>query len=229
VTTRTDPTAGTSGFSTTLRAGTRAAHESAERRPFADDLVHGRIDRAGYAAMLGQLYFVYDRLEQAADAMADDDQAAPFITPELHRRAALQSDLARLLGDDWPTRLVALPATAAYCARLDAVAFDWPGGFVAHHYTRYLGDLSGGQVIGQMAERTYGLTDEGTRFYRFDGITDPKAFKGGYRRALDEAPWDADERRRIIDEATTAFELNSRLFDELADANRRDRRDRRGR
>jgi heme oxygenase len=220
LTTRTEPTAAGPGFATALRAGTRSAHESAEQRQFADDLVQGRIDRAGYAAMLGQLYFVYDRLEQAADAMTSDEQAAPFITPELHRCAPLRADLAWLLGDDWTTTIEALPATADYCARLDAVAFDWPGGFVAHHYTRYLGDLSGGQVIREMAERTYGLGQDGTRFHRFDGIADHKAFKGRYRRALDDAPWDDTERQRIIDEATTAFELNSRLFDELADATR---------
>ncbi|GAA1828589.1 biliverdin-producing heme oxygenase [Actinomadura chokoriensis] len=31
------------------------------------------------------------------------------------------------------------------------VCFDWP----AHHYTRYLGDLSGGQVIGARIVRGY--------------------------------------------------------------------------
>ena len=53
----------------------------------------------------------------------------------------------------------------------------WAGGFVAHHYTRYLGDLSGGQAIGRLMKRHFGFETNGILFYLFDQIADPKAFK----------------------------------------------------
>ena len=100
--------------------------------------------------------------------------------------------------------------------RLHEVA-GWPGGFVAHHYTRYLGDLSGGQHIGRVVARHYGLTpDHGGRFSRFESISDPSAFKDAYRRSLDAAPWDHDERQEVVEEIRTAYRLNTAVFDDLA-------------
>jgi len=94
-----------------------------------------------------------------------------------------------------------------YCERLRDVCFSWSGGLVAHHYTRYLGDLSGGQVLGRIVQRVYELPDgKGASAYRFDAIDSPKRFKDDYR----------DERRRIADEANVAFECSRAVFDDLA-------------
>ncbi|WP_395110079.1 biliverdin-producing heme oxygenase, partial [Actinomadura sp. SCN-SB] len=102
-----------------------------------------------------------------------------------------------------------------YCARLREVCFDWPGGFVAHHYTRYLGDLSGGQYIGVQVRKNLGLAagDDGVRFYRFPG--EPKSYKDRYRALLDDAPWDRAERARIIAEVKRAYRLNAAVTADL--------------
>jgi heme oxygenase (biliverdin-producing, ferredoxin) len=65
------------------------------------------------------------------------------------------------------------------------VAQGRPAEYVAHHYTRYLGDLSGGQVIGAMIERHYGATPEQLTFFSFEGIEKPVPYKREYRTALD--------------------------------------------
>ena len=109
-------------------------------------------------------------------------------------------------------------------AHLRATCFDWPGGFVAHHYVRYLGDLSGGQIIRRVLERVYGFADRfpdgpphaGVRFFVFDHLDNGVQFKKRYRALLDAAPWDDAERGRVIDEAILAFRLNAAVFDSLA-------------
>jgi heme oxygenase len=94
------------------------------------------------------------------------------------------------------------------------VAFTWPAGFVAHHYTRYLGDLSGGQLMRRALRREYGLDGPGTRFYEFPGV-DPRTFKQHYRHLLDTAPWDAVEQDRFLDEVSLAYRLNTAILDDL--------------
>jgi len=93
------------------------------------------------------------------------------------------------------------------------VCTTWPGGFVAHHYTRYLGDLSGGQHVAGVVRRVLAMDDSsGTSFHTFADIPDAGAFKAEYRRRLDEAPWDEDERDRVVDEIRIAYHHNTRVL-----------------
>ncbi|WBB67854.1 biliverdin-producing heme oxygenase [Micromonospora sp. WMMD812] len=202
------------GFATRLREFTRADHATAQGTGYFDALLAGRLDRAGYAALAGQLYFVYETLEQAAEAMRDDPVAGRFVFDELHRLPALAADLRHLIGPDWQTRTGPGEATSEYRQRLREVAFTWPLGFVAHHYTRYLGDLSGGQIMRRALHRSYGLGEDGTSFYTFPGV-DPRSFKQRYRKLLDEAPWDAVDQDRFLDEVSHAYRLNTAMVDEL--------------
>ncbi|WP_203716143.1 biliverdin-producing heme oxygenase [Asanoa siamensis] len=200
-----------------LREQTRADHASAQGTAYFDALLAGRLDRAGYAALAAQLFFVYETLEAAAEAMRDDPVAGAFVFDELHRVPALRADLAHLLGADWEARIAPGESTSEYRDRLREAAFTWPAGFVAHHYTRYLGDLSGGQIMRQSLQQAYGLTDAGTSFYSFAGVR-PGAFKKHYRELLDEAPWDAVEQDRFVDEISLAYRLNVALVDEVGRA-----------
>ena len=59
-------------------------------------------------------------------------------------------------------------------------------------------------------------------FYAFAEIAKPKLFRDTYREQLDTAPWDAEEKDRVIAEVARAFELNGALFDDLATATTRD-------
>ncbi len=92
-------------------------------------------------------------------------------------------------------------------------------GYIAHHYTRYLGDLSGGQIIRDKAERTWGFArkGDGVRFYVFEGISNPAAFKREYRALLDAVSVDDLEKQRIVAECKRAFSLNSDVFRALGE------------
>ncbi len=205
-------------FSAQIRTATEAQHAEAENSTFISDMLGGGLPIDSYRRYTGQLWFVYRALEARWDTLADDPVAGPFIRPELARTAELERDLLALIGADWRDQIQALPATAAYAARIDECARDWPAGYIAHHYTRYLGDLSGGQVIRGTAEKLWDLPrrGDGVRFYVFDGISNPAAFKREYRSLLDELPLDDLERRRALDEAQRAFAMNTAMFGELA-------------
>jgi heme oxygenase len=202
-------------FSTRMREASRSEHEEAESTAFGSALVAGELPVSAYVALLGQTYLVYSVLEDAARAQREDPVGAAFWFPELLRVPELERDLAYFAGPDWRDGLTALAATDRYCERLGEVAYDWPGGFVAHQYTRYLGDLSGGQIIRRRLGDAYGLGADGLRFYIFDGIPKPKPFKDIYRSRVDAAPWDDTERARIVDEVRLAFRLNTELFEDL--------------
>jgi len=203
------------GFAERIKTETDAAHRATEQSRFVGDLLAGKLTKEGYAALLAQTYLVYEALERAAAAHVADPIAAPFITDDLVRLPSLAADLEFLLGPTWRDQVAATPATAAYVARLEEVAFDSAADFVAHHYLRYMGDLSGGQIIRRMLERAYGYEVDGLRFYIFDRIAKPKVFKDEYRANLDAAPLSAEAQARFIAEVNLAYRLNGALFADL--------------
>ena len=199
-------------LSTAMRTGSQAQHEAAEGSTFMAELLAGRVSELGYATYLLRLRQVYATLESVPRLMAHDPYVAAVHDLALERLAAIDEDL-----EAWApgqTLQAHSPAASAYCDRvLDARA--WGGLYVAHHYTRYLGDLSGGQAIGRILDREFDLGGRGTAFYAFPGVGKPKPYKDAYRARLDELGADADEKARIVEEVKVAFGLNQALFNEL--------------
>ena len=116
----------------------------------------------------------------------------------------------------------ASPATAAYAAHLrelvsSADPTDHTVRYLAHHYARYLGDLSGGQAVAARVARNYGATPEQLSFARFPtdlgSVVDAKR---RYRAQLDELVLSAAEIDTLLAEVRVAFVGNGALFDELA-------------
>lgn len=206
-------------FSTLIRTASHEQHVEAETSTFMSDLLGGRLGVDAYARYTEQLWFVYEALESGAPRLASDPVAGPFIRPELLRLPSLERDLAHLRGPGWRTGLRALPATRVYAKRVAGCVRDWPAGYVAHHYTRYLGDLSGGQIIRDKAEKTWGFAKkgDGVRFYVFEEIGNPAAFKRSYRELLDAVPVDDLEKQRIVSECKRAFALNTDVFRALGE------------
>ena len=204
-------------FSAQLREATWPHHKRAERTAYLRALVTGRVDRLGYAEMVAQHYFAYVVLEEAGDAMRRDPVAGPFAADELLRVPALERDLAALLGPQWRDSIAPNEATRTYCERMREVCFTWPFAFVAHHYTRYLGDLSGGQYLARAVESRLGVDKQnGTAFYDFSALGDLEAFRHAYREQLDATPWSEQERSWFIAEAAFAYDINTAVLDQLA-------------
>lgn len=205
-------------FSTLIRTATEQQHNEAEHSTFMRDMLTGTLGVQAFYRYTAQLWFVYEALEKHSTELATDPVAGPFVRSELARLSSLETDLAHLGGENWRDELRPLPSTLAYAARIAECAQTWPAGYVVHHYTRYLGDLSGGQVIRGTAEKLWNLPKkgDGVRFYVFDEIANPAAFKREYRELLDALPIASDETERVLDEARLAFAMNTDMFGELA-------------
>jgi heme oxygenase len=202
-------------FSRLVRERTQSAHSDAEGGGFMQALLEGRLPVECYGEMVAQFSLVYDVLETAGTTLRDDPIVGGFVFAELARRAAFAADLDFLLG---PVRapIEPLPATARYVARLRDICFAWPGGYVAHHYTRFMGDLSGGQMIRSAIKRAYGFdNDDGLRSLTFDRIANRNEFKNEYRRRLDLLPWDQEEQDRVIDEVLLAYRFNTEIIRDM--------------
>lgn len=199
-------------LSTAMRTGSRAEHEAAEGSVFIAELLAGRINELGYATYLLRLRQVYAALESLPGLMAGDPYVDAVHDVALDRLAAIDADLG-----DWAageTLQAHSPAASAYCDRL-LDARDWGGLYAAHHYTRYLGDLSGGQAIGRILDREFDLGGRGTAFYEFSDVGRPKPYKDAYRARLDALGATPDDTHRIVAEVKVAFGLNQALFTEL--------------
>ena len=197
-------------LSALLREGSTSEHRDAEGSSFMTELLAGRVSREGYAVYLSCLRRVYAALEGAAASLMADPLAAAVIDPRLERLAAIDADL-----EFWGGPVEhASPATDAYVSRIQQAA-AWGGTFVAHHYTRYLGDLSGGQAIGRLLAREFELDGAGVAFYAFPEIPKPKPYKDAYRQRLDALPLDVAEQQRVLVEVKGVFGLNGALFSEL--------------
>jgi heme oxygenase (biliverdin-producing, ferredoxin) len=210
---------GPAPLSTLLRTGTRAEHEAAEGSTFVEDLLGGRLTVQAYADLALQLRTVYLALEEVGEQVRRTPEGAGVVFDELLRVPAIEADLAHLLGDGWPAHAEPLPATAAYAAQIRSGGTD-AGRYVAHAYTRYLGDLSGGQVIGRMVQRHYGVDDAGVGFYAFPAIPKPKPFKDLYRSRVDALALTDAQREEVVEEARAAFRHNRALFAALAERHR---------
>lgn len=208
-------------FSEELKSHTASAHEHAEQAGFVTELLAGRMEASQVAAMLLQNYVIYRALESALEVNADP-RLAPFADPALMRVPALQKDLAVHYGDDWERKLAAgqlhvTPGAKAYADELHELGPGSTTYLMAHHYVRYLGDLSGGQIISALVQRHYGINPEGLNFYAFDSIGKIKPYKDSYRRHLDEAEFSDTEKQEILHHAETAFETNRQVFVDLMD------------
>jgi heme oxygenase len=202
-------------LSARLRLETKQAHTRAERSGLMRDLLTGTLDPQRYVALLANLHAVYGTLEPALERHARDPLIAPIHDRALDRVGPLERDLLALAGPGWKEAFPPTAATAAYVARLQSADAD-PALLVAHSYTRYLGDLSGGQILKRIVLQLLGERGTGAvSFYEFPGIPDPDAFKQRYRAALDAMPLDGIATDRLVAEALEAFDLNARLFESL--------------
>lgn len=202
-------------FSETLRSATWGEHESAEGESYLAELMGGRLSELEYGEMVAQHYFAYVALDGVSRRLSEHPVAGRFVFPELYREEALERDLAKIYGPGWQDRIAPSKATRTLVARIEQVA-DWPGGYIAHHYTRYLGDLSGGQFIRMELQKIYGYQPGGgVDFYLFDQVRSLPRFKDEYRSRLDALEPDEREQQRIIREVKLAYQLNTEVLAEL--------------
>lgn len=199
-----------------LRAETQRAHRLTESTGFVRSILKGSVDLQSFRNMQAGLFLVYTAMEEEIARNARRPLIRAIDFPELRRTEALRSDLATLYAGDWRTGLTLTPARRRYVERIRWVGEHDPDLLVAHSYTRYLGDLSGGRVVEGIARRALHFEGrEGLRFFHFDGIPNKKAFKEEFRRRLDAMPLTVHRADALVAESIEVFDLNRAIFEEL--------------
>lgn len=200
------------GLAELVRNATAMEHKDTETRSFISQLMGGDLTIAHYVAYLAQYAYVYRALE----ARTPQPEDPAFVNdPVLDRFASIQSDLVALGAADWEATYPAFPATQAYVTRLHEIGDGDLPRYVAHHYTRYLGDMSGGQAISKLVARHYGATADQLAFYDFKDVPSTVQYKRDYRDQLDALPFDDAQVQAMIVEAKAAFVYNGDIFNAL--------------
>lgn len=202
-------------LATQLREGTKKSHTMAENVGFIKCFLKGVVEKNSYRKLATNLYFVYSTIEEEMEKLQHHPIVSQIYFPELNRKQALEQDLHFYFGPNWRNEVAPSEAGKAYIERIREVAATAPELLVAHAYTRYLGDLSGGQVLKKIAQRAMNLDDGGLAFYEFKDISDEKEFKNKYRQSMNDLPIDQATADRIVEEANGAFKMNMAMFEEL--------------
>jgi len=194
-----------------LRERTRELHATAERTGIVAEILHRRADLFGYALLLRNLLPIYRTMEQALAARRESVVVGPMVRPELDRAGAIESDL-HVISDLYRiNHLAELPESMRYVDAIRQASEGTGVRLIAHAYARYLGDLSGGQILRKLIQRSLGLPPEALTFYDFRGIPDIAAFKAEYRSAIEQAGDEIGDFDPVVAEGARAFELNIEL------------------
>ncbi|OLP17706.1 heme oxygenase [Leptolyngbya sp. 'hensonii'] len=204
-----------------LREDTKQSHTMAENTAYMKCFLKGVVEREPFRKLLANLYLVYSTLEAELQRHRNHSVVGLMVFPELDRTANLEKDLAFYYGDNWREQIAPLPAGQVYVDRMREVSETDPALLVAHAYTRYMGDLSGGQSLKNIIRSALNLPpDQGTGLHDFDQLPTveaKRAFKEKYRDALNSLPVDEATIQRIVDEANYAFQLNRDVMHDLED------------
>ncbi len=206
------------GLVSALYVRTKALHTEAERSGIVVDILKGEASREDYILFLRNLLPAYRELEAGLERHAGSVLLGELESYRLDRASAIEADLETLSGPGWATRVPVLPAAEAYAAKI-ADATDGDGSrLIAHAYTRYLGDLNGGQILSRLLAKALDLKPNELSFYDFSKFSDPVALKTDYRLAIDRAGDTATDLPAVIEEGALAFALNIALSEAVQQA-----------
>ena len=207
----------TTKFSKEIKEGTKKSHSAAENTKFVASFLKGVLDPEEYRKLITNFWYVYETMEERLQETND-----PFVNEIkkwnvlLFRTAFIQRDLRYYYGPMWREKQIPTEACNKYCYRINEIAEIDPYLLIAHHYTRYIGDLSGGQILKGIAKKALNPREgEGLHFYDFPLIEDAKAFKTEYRSTLDNLKLSREQKDALIEEANYAFKLNMDMFNEM--------------
>ncbi len=204
------------GLALRLREGTSLNHDAAEQSGFVRCFIKGVLEPNTYIRHLEDFYFVYQAMEECLREHANDPVISKIYFPELFREEAIARDLEFFLGEDWRSKISLSPSGRVYVDHIREISSSKPYLLVAHSYVRYLGDLSGGQILKKIAAKSLGLeSGRGIEFYEFPEISNLNEFKKNYREALDSLPLTEEQEEEVLSEAKYVFDLNKKVFSEL--------------
>ncbi|KAG0370097.1 heme oxygenase-domain-containing protein [Gamsiella multidivaricata] len=206
-------------LATQFKESTKVIHSQVGRSKFLKYFFKGEVSLNLYGRFLISLYHVYSTLERELEKHKNNPQVALIYFPEeLSRLKSLMQDIEFFNGPDWREMLVPItPAQQAYISAIERCSnSSTPELLIAHSYVRYLGDLSGGQLLIKRLQKFNNLPEgKGAAFYQFGLIEDADVFKDMYRKRLNQVDVTEELRNQIVDEVMETYLRNIDIFQEF--------------
>lgn len=201
-------------FHAQIKLRTNQAHQAAEEAPFIAELMGGGLGPLAYLDYLRALAPIYLRMESLFLANSEKEPLSYLDHRALDRASLIIEDIKYLEKNlETEERKSPLPSVITYMQVLtDDIS---PIRLSAHHYIRYLGDLSGGQAIARLVSRHYQIPAEGLNFYKFEGVGDIVFYKKRYRDFLNLIPFNESEREEFLQEVEKLYQLSREIFLDL--------------
>lgn len=204
-------------MSVRLRRETTSDHRAAEMGDVMHRLLRGELPLSGYLDLVVQMQAVYDALDTESARWTCDPRFGEFFDPGLARSQSLATDRHALEKRLSLRGHEILTSTLEFVERIVDVGSSSPLLLLAHHYTRFMGDLSGGIMIGRAVDKTYGFDGgPGVTWFQFPNIDDVTEYKDAYRSRLDRLDLDESEAIALIDEVHRSYALNGGILLELS-------------
>ncbi|WP_052663693.1 heme oxygenase (biliverdin-producing) [Psychromicrobium lacuslunae] len=195
-----------------MRESSQTDHQEAEDSSFIAELMTGKLSLLHYQALLAQYAYLYAALDSCATELRSAGHFSALLDARLERSALMLADLAAL----GASTAGPLPSMVRYVERIRNVSTQQPHRYLAHHYVRFLGDLSGGQILARKIQQHYGAGERELTAWDFTALGKLKPYKDRYRGALNELQLTSTQVNEVLDEVRRAFGFNKELFQELS-------------
>lgn len=198
-----------------MKEETLEAHDESKDSGFAVTIMSGEWSPLAFVEWQRALYPVYNTLETVLKKNRKDPILSIFDHRKLDRSERILHDLATY-GVDPVLDPSPLPCVQDYVACVADTDGSTPR-VLAYHYTRYMGDMIGGQVIARSMKEKYGMSDDSLTCYDFKELGDLHHYRKNYKILIELLPWSDEEREQFVDEIKTAYKINAVLFEQLYD------------
>jgi heme oxygenase len=197
---------------TRLKGETWDLHSQAESREFQKRLVRGEIERAEYAAWLGQMYRIHSVLDGFVRARLGADPAFAAVDADQLQSDRLRRDL-EALGVE-PAGVAPLPATRALEERIARSAVEDPLRLLGYHYVLE-GSTNGNRFISRKLREVFAFDGE-RGFEYLDPYGDAQRERwASFKATMTGMSWSDEQVDRLVQAARGMFEAIGQLSLEL--------------
>ncbi len=193
---------------------TSQKHNEIEQKEFFKQLFAHKLSEKSYLQYIVDLHLIYKSLEEGIRRNLGDVRLKALYNKALERSSYLEKDIRSFSSEN---RISPSREGQEYAKHLSELAQKAPYLLIAHAYTRYLGDLSGGFVLKKQVEANF--PGGHVAFYNFEdllGVETPtrkaSQFKSSWKATLDGLSFTPNERELLVKEAVKAFDFAGRLL-----------------
>lgn len=187
-----------------LKSETAELHTRAERAPLQAALIQGKLDRAGYAAFLGQMALVHEALDGAVERASERHEGVRAVWSAEQKKASLVREDLSALGVD-PSGVKPMAETQAVIDLIRTRSEAHPEVALGMHYVLE-GANNGNQFIARVIRKVYGMDGiEGTRSLDPYGPRQREVWVA-WKSNLNAQQFTGPEQDRIVEGAAAMFQ-----------------------